>query len=417
VRFPQQFDDYLPTTRTALAHIPSKERRNPPQVIVDPISHPHSMDISSPAITGIDENHMTCDDADESPLDDSAPETNNADCFGIYRMYARKPLRDPLQRTDPNMPCDTLPSSECRPAIVPNQGPPHLDLETMPYYHPFSNPSAAAMMVAHHSGALVQSLQQTTQIAHILGSLGSDLSPLDLSNFDATVENRKIDAYLTSTPENVFQREDGWLESSVQIRLPLDKGKMLESKAAVFDVGGVFHRDIIDVISSVYQSDVVRSFNLIPFKEFWKPSEDAPPERLYGEIFSSQVMLDTDDDIYKCSLGNDSDSQDLEAVSVPLLLYSDSTHLANFGNASCWPIYLFFGSQSKYVRDMPSSFACHHIAYMPSVRNIQVFTISSDIVTSCLIAFKISIRNSTRQMRRPPLLLTAKGNFSMQYYH
>jgi len=62
---------------------------------------------------------------------------------------------------------------------------------------------------------------------------------------------------------------------------------MLESKAAEFEVRGVFHWDIIDVISLVYRSDVVRSFNYIPFKQFWKPSKDAPPERLYGELFTS----------------------------------------------------------------------------------------------------------------------------------
>jgi hypothetical protein len=149
---------------------------------------------------------------------------------------------------------------------------------------------------------------------------------------------------------------------------------MLESSAVEFEVRGVFHRDIIDVISSVYQSGVVRSFNHVPFKQFWKPSEDSPPERLYGEIFSSQAMLDADDEICKHFPENDSDpGSDLEAVTVPLLLYSDSTHLANFGTASCWPVYMFFGSQSKYVRDKPTSSACHHIAYMPEVRHVQDF--------------------------------------------
>jgi hypothetical protein len=139
---------------------------------------------------------------------------------------------------------------------------------TAPYYHPFSNPSAAAMMVAHYLGGPTQSLQQTTQIARILAGLGSDLSASDLGNFNPAVENRKLDAYLTSASESAFQSEDGWLESSVKIRLPLDKKKMLETEAAEFEIGGVFHRDIIDVISSVYQSDAVKSFHLIPFKEF-----------------------------------------------------------------------------------------------------------------------------------------------------
>jgi hypothetical protein len=222
------------------------------------------------------------------------------------------------------------------------------------------------MMVAHHSGTPLQSVQKTTEIAHILGSLGSDLNPLDLVNFDARLENKKLDTYLTSASDGVLQREDGWIASSVRIRLPLDKKKMLETEAAQFEVGGIYHRDIIDIISSVYGSDVVRTFNHVPFKQFWRQSEDAPPERLYGEIYNSDAMLDVDNDICNCGFpGSDSDS--LEAISVPILLYSDSTHLANFGSASSWPVYLFFGAQSKYVRGSPTASACHHIAYMPEV--------------------------------------------------
>jgi len=248
-----------------------------------------------------------------------------------------------------------------------------VDTQNTPYYHPFSNPSAAAMMVAHHSGTSVQSVQKTTQIAHILGSLGSDLNALDLGNFNATLEHKKLDAYLANVPasEDIFHREDGWMESSVRIRMPLDKTKMPESSAAELEVGGVFHQNIINVISSVYRSDTVCSFKHVPFKSFWRSSEDSPPERLYGEIFSSDAMLDADNDICTICLENDSDESDLEAISVPLLLYSDSTHLANFGNASCWPVYLLFGSQSKYIRAMPTSSACHHIAYMPEVSHIQ----------------------------------------------
>jgi hypothetical protein len=247
---------------------------------------------------------------------------------------------------------------------------------TAPYYHPFSNPSAAAMMAAHYSGTPLQSAQKTTLIAHNLGCLGSDLNPSDLCNFDIARETKRLDSYLASASETAFHREYGWIQSSVRIRLPLDKTKMPESSAAELEIGDVFHRDIIDVISSVYQSDTVQSFNHIPFKQFWKPSKDGPPERLYGEIFSSDVMLNGDEELSKHCAANDLDEPALEAITVPLLLYSDSTHLANFGTASCWPVYMFFGSESKYVRAMPTSSACHHIAYMPSVRCTQFSTFS-----------------------------------------
>ena len=354
-------------------HIPSKEIRNPPRAVVEPSSNDglDSQDVATLGARVEVEDSESQTTGDESSPAHSDSLTTHTDHFGVYRVYARKPLRVPLQSSDPPdlYPlCDDLSSSHSQ---VPNQGPLRSSTQPVPYYLPFSNPSAAAMMVIHHLGGPTQSRQQSTHISSILGDLYSDLSDLDLRNFNTTTETRRLDAYIAGASESAFQHEDGWTESSVRIRLPLDKKKMLEADAAEFDIGGVFHRDIMNVISSVYQSDIVKSFEHVPFKEFWKASEDAPPERLYGEIFSSQAMLDADDEVCKCCLENDSDSQDLEAVSVPLMLYSDSTHLANFGNASAWPVYMFFGSQSKYVRAMPTSSACHHIAYLPSVHNIE----------------------------------------------
>ncbi|KAG2335358.1 hypothetical protein BDR05DRAFT_1006898 [Suillus weaverae] len=64
----------------------------------------------------------------------------------------------------------------------------------------------------------------------------------------------------------------------------------------------------------------------------------------------------------------------LETVIAAIMLWSDSTHLASFGNASLWPIYLFIGNQSKYICGKPTSFAAHHLAYIPKLSDtIQDF--------------------------------------------
>ena len=122
------------------------------------------------------------------------------------------------------------------------------------------------------------------------------------------MEHKKLDDYITRVPENMFQCEDSWHESSVQIQLPLDKKKMLESEAAKFEIRGVFHHNIINVISTVYQSNAVQSFTHIPFKEYWRPLDDAPPKHLYGEVFSSQAMLDADKNLCKSCLESSRDS-------------------------------------------------------------------------------------------------------------
>ena len=75
-------------------------------------------------------------------------------------------------------------------------------------------------------------------------------------------------------------------------------------------------------------------------------------------------MLKADEEIQK--LPREPDDK-MERIVAPLMVWSDATHLANFGTASLWPFYLFFGSQSKYTRAKPTAHACHHLAYIPSV--------------------------------------------------
>ena len=52
------------------------------------------------------------------------------------------------------------------------------------------------------------------------------------------------------------------------------------------------------------------------------------------------------------------------------MYWSDSTHLANFGTAALWPLYIFFGNQSKWLRGKPRTASCHHAAYIPKASPI-----------------------------------------------
>ena len=56
-----------------------------------------------------------------------------------------------------------------------------------------------------------------------------------------------------------------------------------------------------------------------------------------------------------------------ERVVAPLMFWSDSTHLTNFGTAKLWPIYMYLGSQDKCLHVKPTAHVCHHLAYIPSV--------------------------------------------------
>jgi hypothetical protein len=128
-----------------------------------------------------------------------------------------------------------------------------------------------------------------------------------------------------------------------------------------YEVPGVFHRSLTEVIKGAFQDSISQAFHFTPFKQFWRPSQDSPPVRLYGDLFTSDAMIEEYEKLYSQPACN------LERVVASIMVWSDSTNLANFGSASLWPIYVYFGNQSKYARAKPNSYASHHLAYIPHV--------------------------------------------------
>ncbi|KAI0083359.1 hypothetical protein BDY19DRAFT_857627, partial [Irpex rosettiformis] len=204
-----------------------------------------------------------------------------------------------------------------------------------------------------------------------------------------------------------FNSLDGWREVSVRIRVPCEDNTQCKSEDETpeFEVSGVFIRPLTEVIRAVFQSSAALSYHLIPFKLYAQspspsydsesPSFDLPSpdtthpdtERVYSGLFNSDAMneeyerISTKFDHNAPPASADSTSTTnpgtnstfagpaptIENTIAAMMLWSDSTHLASFGTASLWPIYLYFGNQSKYTRAKPSECASHHIAYLPSL--------------------------------------------------
>ncbi|KAI9056308.1 hypothetical protein FKP32DRAFT_1599040 [Trametes sanguinea] len=95
-------------------------------------------------------------------------------------------------------------------------------------------------------------------------------------------------------------------------------------------------------------------------------AEDEPGIRVYSEVWHADAWIE-EDAAMRAAAREPNDSPTLEYALLPVELYSDSTHLTNFGSASLWPVYMYFLGQSKYVRSRPTAFCAHHIAYVPSL--------------------------------------------------
>ncbi|KAI0666052.1 hypothetical protein C8Q78DRAFT_985227 [Trametes maxima] len=204
--------------------------------------------------------------------------------------------------------------------------------------------------------------------------LAPDFLPEDLQGFSAKTELRRMSNHANGPHD--FPAEDGWCKASVEIPLPKAKVKHdSEAYAPIFTVENIVYRPLLASIKAAYEDAVAERFHFVPFKLF-SLDHDLPsppqPERLYSEAYNTDTLLRLQGAIQEKAMHDrePGDSPSMEYVVAPIGIYSDSTHLANFGTASLWPICFWVLSLTKYIRATPTSFAAHHLAYIPSLPNL-----------------------------------------------
>lgn len=198
--------------------------------------------------------------------------------------------------------------------------------------------------------------------------LNDELNLEDLRTFSARRETASMD-------KAISRNSDRWHESSVVIDVPDGRTHRPHDaypEVPKFTIPGLMHRSITEIIRSTWSSPESADFQYVPYRQFWSSSPSGVDERVYGELYTSEAFNEAHEQLQRqrpepgCSL---------ERVVCALMAFSDSTHLANFGDASLWPLYLYFGNQSKYSRLRPSSGSCHHTAYIPKVSRLQLYVL------------------------------------------
>jgi hypothetical protein len=128
-----------------------------------------------------------------------------------------------------------------------------------------------------------------------------------------------------------------------------------------------YHRSLVSVIKEKLSSpNNDPLFHYQPYTVKWQPSSTSEPINVYREFYTSQAFLDADRELQntpkepKC---------DLPRHIVALMFHSDATHLTSFGDAKLWPLYLYFGNESKYRHVRPSCHLACHVAYFQRVRS------------------------------------------------
>ena len=137
-----------------------------------------------------------------------------------------------------------------------------------------------------------------------------------------------------------------------------------------YTVQGFYHHSLVSIVREKISNPAHAAFfHYEPYELWWHPPHRNDNVKVYGELFNSTAFLEEHQRL------QDSPPEpgcDLPRVVAALMFWSDSTQLTQFGNAKLWPLYLFFGNESKYRRCQPASNMCSHAVYFQVV-NEHIF--------------------------------------------
>ncbi|KAL1945198.1 hypothetical protein VTO73DRAFT_2818 [Trametes versicolor] len=412
LRVPKLLDDFVPTN---LQDLPPHVAQGFAEAAVP--SPPRSRYVSP-----------TVEDAEEEPVPLPDLFRTPPNFFGLYREYTVAPQQDPEAHASLATRCDaptlakeaveppaqtyksiywltrhsalaispvdavgtTEPAKPANPVDPAGNAPP-----ASSNVGPFPNKSQFRIYDWFYNASLTKSKEDLDDLIDAVTSEG--FSADDLKGFRAEMAQKILDDYVH--PRGIFSAEDGWTEGSVEIPLPKTGVKYVSEDAAPrFKVDGIYHRRLIPLVRAAAEDTrFAEQYHWIPHKLFWTPRTDgaAPPHgvnpiRIITDTYNADAMNDEFEKI-QTRPRNPTDAADVEYVIAAILLWSDMTHLTSFGSAALWPIYMYLGNLSKYIRGMPTEFAAHHLAYIPSLldelrdyyKEHYKMSPSADVLTFC----------------------------------
>jgi hypothetical protein len=283
-RFPRHYQDFLPSLTTNIPHMPPKQS-------VQPLSHaelPPNTRSPSPVAHSPQANIIKTDQDD----------------FCLHRVYRSYPRTNPDEMQDLESRCDA-PGL----AIGSQNGgdrwwtglglsKPDLSLQKDNFFALFLNPTVFRLMNWFYSGSPTKSIAELQSLVDSV-ILAPDFRVSDLDGFSAKRELRRLDEGMnsnisTSTP---FAHENGWRQSSIYIKLPCENVFQEEGSAHTLEVPGVYHRSLVEVITTAFQGVAAKTFHFTPFRLYWQPTPESPPEQVYSEIYNSDSFLEEDEKI------------------------------------------------------------------------------------------------------------------------
>jgi hypothetical protein len=275
--------------------------------------------------------------------------TTGCNIFGLSRRYnaLELPSHDPEEHSQLNELSDTPQPSVTSPSS----------------FYPYPNRSAFRLGEWYWNGGVQKSQSSFKDLLKIVGDEDFHSADIRGTKWD------QIDNTLATEDEAEWLDEDaGWMRSPVTFSVPHHPRRGVQSDDDAgpkeYTVKDFHHRSLVSVIREKLSNTSTEQFHYEPYELNWQPGETQRPSRVQSELYASPAFIDAHRELHASP---PEPGCDLPRVIVALMFWSDVTHLTSFGDAKIWPLYMFFGNESKYRRCKPSCHLCHHLAYFQSV--------------------------------------------------
>jgi len=232
-------------------------------------------------------------------------------------------------------------------------------------FYPYPNHHAFRLGYWFWNGGVQKSQQSFRELIDIIGDPEFQPSAVQDVRWDEINKSLADD-----DKECEWLDEDaGWTRTPVAISVPYQLHRGLSSEPHPgprnYAVGNFYYRSLVSVIrEKILNLRDAHLFHFEPYELIWLSAGHQTSIQVQGELYTSPAFVDAHREL------QDSPGEpgcDLPRVIVALMFWSDVTHLTAFGNAKLWPLYVFFGNDSKYRRSKPTCRTCEHIAYFETV--------------------------------------------------
>lgn len=228
-------------------------------------------------------------------------------------------------------------------------------------YHPYPNKASFELGHWYHNSGQ-KSREDFTALLDIVADPSFKSSDLKETNWAKINQELGSNSY---DGENGWEDEDAnWKCSPIAIQVPFTK-QAVSPGPKEYIVPEFYHRSLVEVIREKLANPAHdRGFHYEPYELRFDPGSGRPETRVHGELYTSPEFIKAHNDLQSSPK---EPGCDLPRVVLGMMFSSDSTQLTSFGNSSIWPLYCYFGNESKYRRCKLKDGLCSHVAYFQKV--------------------------------------------------